>query len=187
LADPDCFARFKSSLYKREWVVYAKRPFGGAAQLYAYLGRYTHRVAISNRRLLSLDSHGVRFVTRGEGTCTLAPEEFIRRFLLHVLPKRFVKIRHYGLLASGSHARPKAERARQLLAAKVEVPPDSPGTPAAEPVGLAWQDLFLALTGIDLSQCPQCHGRMVRYPILGPFFTRGARPPPCVVERSTTP
>jgi hypothetical protein len=101
-----------SRLEKTEWVVYAKPPFGGAGNVYEYLGRYTHRVAISNQRLIRLDQDGVTFRTRGEETLTLKPEEFVRRFLLHVLPRRFTKIRHYGLLA------PSAVKTRLVVARK---------------------------------------------------------------------
>ena len=106
LTDPDRFRELLTTLYQQNWVVYAKPPFGGAEQVYRYLGRYTHRVAISNGRLLSLDNGAVHFRYKdyADGstwkTMRLSAEEFLRRFLLHVLPKRFVRIRHYGLLAS---------------------------------------------------------------------------------------
>jgi Putative transposase/Transposase zinc-binding domain len=122
LADPDTFARWLAPLRQCEWVVYAKRPFAGPAAVLAYLSRYTHRVAISNRRLLALDERGVTFRWkdyRAEGrtrhkTMSLSSGEFIRRFLLHVLPGGFHRIRHYGLLAN---ARRKAHlaTARELL------------------------------------------------------------------------
>jgi hypothetical protein len=97
--DPADHETTLESLGKREWVVYAKRPFGGPQNVYEYLGRYTHRVAISNQRLLRLDGEGVTFFTKEGKTLTLEPAEFVRRFLLHILPRRFTKIRHYGLLA----------------------------------------------------------------------------------------
>ena len=116
---------------KKTWVVYAKPPFAGPAAVLAYLSRYTHRVAISNRRLIALDDTGVTFRFKDYrrdgaeryGTMTLATGEFIRRFLLHALPRGFHRIRHYGLLASGGR-RDNLARARELLAA----PP-----PLAEP------------------------------------------------------
>ena len=109
---------------KMTWVVYAKPPFAGPAAVLAYLSRYTHRVAISNRRLIALDASGVTFRFKDYrrdgaeryGTMTLATNEFIRRFLLHVLPRGFHRIRHYGLLASGGR-RDNLARARELLAA----------------------------------------------------------------------
>lgn len=97
-------------LGKIDWVVYAKPPFGGPGNVYEYLGRYTHRVAISHQRLLHLDEDSVTFRTKGKDTLTLEPEEFVRRFLLHVLPRRFTKIRHYGLLA------PSAVKTRLVVA-----------------------------------------------------------------------
>ena len=106
LAQPGCFQSLLRSLYRRDWIVYAKPPFGGAQQVFRYLGRYTHRVAISNQRLLHLQDGKVVFqykdYAQGQKRkqMTLAAEEFLRRFLLHVLPKGFVRIRHYGLLAS---------------------------------------------------------------------------------------
>jgi hypothetical protein len=122
LADIDVFADWLTPLRQCEWVVYAKRPFAGPEAVLAYLSRYTHRVAISNSRLVALDERGVTFRWkdyRAEGRTrqklmTLSSQEFMRRFLLHVLPRGFHRIRHYGLLA---HARRKANlaTARALL------------------------------------------------------------------------
>jgi len=131
LVDAKAFAAFLAPLKKTRWFVYAKRPFAGPRQVLAYLSRYTHRVAISNRRLIALDDRSVTFKVKdyrieGPGrytTMTLDAAEFIRRFLLHVLPKGFHRIRHYGLLASGVKADNLA-LARKLLDA---VPP--PPTP----------------------------------------------------------
>jgi hypothetical protein len=122
LADATAFAQWLAPLRKCEWVVYAKRPFAGPAAVLAYLSRYTHRVAISNRRLVALDERGVTFRWKDyrvsgrtrHKTMTLSPEEFMRRFLLHVLPSGFHRIRHYGLLANGER-REKLARARELL------------------------------------------------------------------------
>ena len=94
------------ALFKKEWVVYAKRPFGSPKSVVEYLGRYTHKIAISNHRIMSIDDHSVTISYkdyRAEGqkkTMTLSHVEFIRRFALHILPKRFVRIRHYGILSS---------------------------------------------------------------------------------------
>jgi hypothetical protein len=122
LADAGAFVRWLAPLRSGEWVVYAKRPFAGPAVVLAYLSRYTHRVAISNRRLLAMDDNGVRFRWkdyRAKGrtrqkTMTLAPDEFMRRFLLHVLPGGFHRIRHYGLLANAGR-RESLAKARALL------------------------------------------------------------------------
>jgi Putative transposase len=126
LAGTAAFKTYLAPLWKTDWFVYAKRPFAGPEQVLAYLSRYTHRVAISNSRLLSADASGVTFKYKDyriEGperykTMTLEPGEFIRRFLMHVLPKGFHRIRHYGLLANGGATRAeKLARARELIAA----------------------------------------------------------------------
>jgi hypothetical protein len=114
LRDPEVFQLLKGSLYRKRWVVYAKQPFGGPKQVFAYLGLYTHRVGISNRRILAIDAETVRFRTRSKKTVTLPHREFLRRLVLHVLPKGFVKIRHYGLLAP-RHAETKLQAARAVL------------------------------------------------------------------------
>jgi hypothetical protein len=137
LADPAAFAAMLAPLRRSEWVVYAKRPFAGPEAVLAYLSRYTHRVAISNSRLLALNDRGVTFRWKDYRarnseperawvkTMTLSADEFIRRFLLHVLPNGFHRIRHYGLFASGTRAANIA-RIRSLLAA----PPRSQAEPA---------------------------------------------------------
>jgi Putative transposase len=119
LAERKAFARYLAPLRRRKWYVYSKRPFGGPEAVLAYLSRYTHRVAISNRRLIAFDQNGVTFSYkdyRADGPArykvmTLAPSEFIRRFLIHVLPKGFHRIRHYGLLAKSSCAETSCRRA----------------------------------------------------------------------------
>jgi len=156
LADKRAFKKFLAPLRRTEWVVYCKQPFAGPEQVLRYLARYTHRVAISNRRLVAADDGGVSFRWKdyrieGPGhwkTMTLTPHEFIRRFLMHVLPKGFHRIRHYRLLASGRRAANIA-RARDLLA----VP--SPSQPP---------DISTAVA-IDQPRvlprpCPCCGGRM---------------------------
>lgn len=129
LADASAFRSWLAPLRSCEWVVYAKRPFAGPEAVLAYLSRYTHRVAISNRRLVAMNDEGVSFRWkdyRAKGrtrhkTMTLAPEEFMRRFLLHVLPSGFHRIRHYGLLANAGR-RGNLARVRALL----DVPPPEP-------------------------------------------------------------
>ena len=151
LADARAFRRHVSPVRKKRWVVYAKPPFGGPEAVLAYLSRYTHRVAISNRRLLAFDGQGVtlrykdyrRDGPERQRVMTLATSEFIRRFLAHVLPRGFHRIRHYGLLA-GSARKASIARARQLL--DVAPPPDD-----TEPVEL-----------VDARPpCPCCGGHMV--------------------------
>ena len=160
LADRDRFARLRDKLYKMRWVVYAKRPFGGPEQVFRYLGRYTHRVGLSNRRLVSLDERGVTFRTRAEQTATLTPHEFLRRFVLHVLPKGFVKIRHHGLMAP-SHVSTRLVVARRLLEAAA--PKTAPAAAPAEPrAPRDFRELLLALTGVDLRLCPRCGATLIR-------------------------
>ena len=152
LADPQAFKAWLAPLRKIEWVVYAKKPFAGPSAVLAYLSRYTHRVAISNSRLIAMDERGVTFKWKDyrvkesakggangktrHKTMTLAPEEFMRRFLLHVLPGGFHRIRHYGLLANGSR-KTSLPRARELLhvrappQAKERGPDDAPRAPVA--------------------------------------------------------
>ncbi len=132
LADADAFKAWLEPLRKCEWVVYAKRPFAGPQAVLAYLSRYTHRVAISNSRLLAMDERGVTFRWkdyRAKGSTrhkamTLSPQEFMRRFLLHVLPGGFHRIRHYGLLAN-SNRRDNLALARALLHASSPPPGES--------------------------------------------------------------
>ena len=151
LADRRAFLRHLSPVRKKRWVIYAKPPFAGPEAVLAYLSRYTHRVAISNRRLLAFGDAGVTFRYKDyrrdgaerQRVMTLASDEFIRRFLLHVLPRGFHRIRHYGLLA-GSSRKASLERARELLA--VAPPPDD-NTPE-EPADTR-------------PPCPCCGGHMI--------------------------
>ena len=160
LAEPAAFARWLDQLRQPHWVVYAKRPFAGPAQVLEYLGRYTHRVALSNDRLLSLDDGIVRFRWKdyadGDRVKVMAldAEEFIRRFLLHVVPDGFVRIRHFGLLANRTRTA-KLARCRELLA-----PPPAAG-PAA-PLRESVQALMLRLTGLDIARCAVCHQGQLR-------------------------
>jgi putative transposase/transposase-like zinc-binding protein len=168
LADIAPFAAFLAPLRRSEWVVYAKKPFGGPAAVLAYLARYTHRVAISNRRLIAVDETGVTFKYKDyriEGperykTMMLATGEFIRRFLMHVLPKGFHRIRHYGLFANGNRAENIA-RARELLAmpASMMEPQGSKTAQLGEPRVLS-------------RPCQYCGGRMIVIEI----FERGREP-----------
>jgi predicted Zn-ribbon and HTH transcriptional regulator len=157
LAVGDNFTKLKDQLYRKDWVVYAKRPFGGPEHVFEYLGRYTHRVAISNYRLLAMDNDGVTFATKDGQTATLAPTEFIRRFLMHVLPKDFVKIRHYGLKAA-SNVNTKLKRAKEILEAELGTQVEG-----GDDLGDSWIEQMQVLTGVDLSVCPRCGtGRMIR-------------------------
>jgi hypothetical protein len=180
LGDAQAFSRYLRPLRKAEWVVYAKRPFAGPQAVLAYLARYTHRVAIANRRLIALDEDGVTFQWkdyRAKGrdrakVMTLAPQEFMRRFLIHVLPSGFHRIRHYGLFANGGRAENLA-RARELLA--VPAPHDQPDQVADrdDPPTLAYP-------------CLCCGGRMVIIETFAPGGVPRAPPPPTVAIRIDT-
>ena len=166
LADPAAFTTWLDHLRQPDWVVYAKRPFAGPLQVLEYLGRYTHRVALTNERLLSLAAGVVRFRWKdyadGDRVKIMAldADEFIRRFLLHVVPDGFVRIRHFGLLAHRTR-KAKLARCRQLLA-----PPPAPTVPLGESV----QALMLRLTGIDIARCPVCQqGRLSLTELLAPM------------------
>jgi predicted Zn-ribbon and HTH transcriptional regulator len=176
LADAQSFAAYLAPLRKAEWVVYAKRPFGGPEAVLAYLSRYTHRVAIANSRLIACDEQGVTFKWKDyriEGRdrykqMTLATDEFIRRFLIHVLPRGLHRIRHYGLFAKSSCA-DNIARARELLAV---AKPQGETTAAVDPGKPA---------------CPCCGGRMIIIEV----FARGATPrhqptPPTIIRVDTS-
>lgn len=172
LADPAVFARLRDKLYRKRWVVYAKPPFGGVDHAVRYLGHYTHRVGISNHRLLAFDERGVTFRTRGDGNVTLSPDEFLRRLVQHVLPPGFVKIRHHGLFAA-SNVSTKLAAARRLLQGAPTATPEVPRPPRD------FRDLLLALTGIDLRRCPRCGvGTMTRHPCNAGLLPRVTSPPP---------
>jgi hypothetical protein len=159
------FATLLATLYRKEWVVYAKRPFGSVEHVFQYLGRYTHRVGISNHRLLSFDDNGVRFLTKEGKSVCLSPAEFIRRFLQHVLPYSFVKIRHYGLLAP-AHVNTKLQTAWRLLAPREPKPAAETTEDEAVAPPAAWQDTLLSLTGIDVRACRHCGGtRLEKRPL----------------------
>jgi Putative transposase/Transposase zinc-binding domain len=154
------FAKYLAPPAHAEWVVYAKKPFGGPQQVLEYLGRYTHRVAISNNRLLDFTDGTVTFQWKDyrhesrNKVMRLDAQEFVRRFLLHVLPTGFQRIRHYGLLAN-CHRQAKLEQSRNLLAAPAPVV-----EPPAE--SLDYRDRYERLTGVSLRDCPHCHrGNMV--------------------------
>ena len=178
LADKATFNAFLKPLRKIDWVIYAKQPFAGPEAVLAYLSRYTHRVAIANSRLIQADADSVTFRVKdyridGPGrtkTMTLAPHEFIRRFLIHVLPKGQHRIRHYGLFANGNRAANIA-RIRELLA----VPAPAPDTEAAYTVD---GPRVLALP------CPCCGGRLVIVAAFGPAGPPHHRPVPEVIDSS---
>jgi len=160
LADPRPFTDWLRAARKTDWVVYSKPPFGGPEQVLDYLGRYTHRVAISNHRLVGLENGKVTFQWKDYShgnrirLMTLDADEFIRRFLLHVLPKRFMRMRHYGLLSN-------RDRAQKLATCRKLIEQTAP--PAASPRSTVdSKSRYEALTGQCLDICPSCHlGRML--------------------------
>jgi hypothetical protein len=171
LEAPRAFKRFVKRLCQKKWVVYAKPPFGGPEQTLSYLGRYTHRVAISNHRLLDLQGDQIRFTCRNRKhgdrseIVQLHAHTFIKRFLMHVLPSGFVRIRHYGVLANRCKAT-TLPLCRQALG--------QGATPPPEPKSVAqWMQQW---TGIDITHCPACgHQPLERIPVpavLGPSPNR---------------
>ena len=171
LEAPRAFKRFVKRLCQKKWVVYAKPPFGGPEQTLSYLGRYTHRVAISNHRLLDLQGDQIRFTFRNRKhgdrseIVQLHAHTFIKRFLMHVLPSGFVRIRHYGVLANRCKAT-TLPLCRQALG--------QGATPPPEPKSVAqWMQQW---TGIDITHCPACgHQPLERIPVpavLGPSPNR---------------
>ena len=172
LNDDRRFAELLAPLYETDWVVYAKPPFGGPEQVLIYLARYTHRIALSNHRLLRMEGDFVVFTWRDRAagdrvrTMRLHGHEFLRRFLLHVLPDGFVRIRAYGLLANRTR-RTGLGRCRELLGV-----PEEAACPDAEPV---WTELLTRLTGRDPTNCPACgHGSLL---LLAEIPATGRGPP----------
>ncbi|MGA7328582.1 MAG: IS91 family transposase [Rhodomicrobium sp.] len=183
LAIGNAFAALLKPLRWKNWFVYAKRPFAGPKAVLAYLSRYTHRVAISNTRLIAHDGRGVTFHYkdyRADGLAqrkimTLSTDEFIRRFLLHILPKGFHRIRHYGLFANTGRAANIA-RLRELLG---QLPPPEEKSTAPEPVAPV-EDTPV------LPPCPCCGGRMIVIEIIEPGMWPGYRAPPFNINRIDT-
>jgi hypothetical protein len=185
MAEPKAWRALRDSLYRKDWIVYAKPPFGGAKHVFRYLGRYTHRVAIANQRIVKLTERDVTFTLKEyrnggrRSRMTLNGVEFLRRFLLHVFPKGLVRIRHYGLYAA-RNVRGKLETARALLQ-----PMPSPTHKARlelSPLDTRpWWERFLEHTGIDIMACPRCQtGRLIRTERV-PMIPAHPRSPP---ERS---
>jgi Putative transposase/Transposase zinc-binding domain len=181
LAETQAFAAFLSPLRRSEWVVYSKKPFAGPEAVLAYLSRYTHRIAISNRRLLAADAKAVTFKYkdyRVEGperfkTMTLATAEFIRRFLIHVLPSGFHRIRHYGFFANGNRADDVA-KARELLAVPAPVAEPEPESTTSDDVRVL------------ACPCPCCGGRMLVIEVFEQGCEPKHRPTPAVIRIDTS-
>lgn len=157
LKEPETFESFSNQFYHKKWVVYCKPPFNGPKGVLQYLGRYTHRIAISNNRILNIQDGNISFLWRDyaddnrQKTMTLKADEFIRRFLLHVLPLRYVRIRHFGLLANRNRKDNIALCHKVLGGEKV----------TKEKNRETWQEQLLRICGIDVTVCPVCQkGRM---------------------------
>jgi hypothetical protein len=168
LKEPSTFQVFRGTFYHKKWVVYCKPPFDGAEGVLQYLGRYTHRIAISNNRILRLQGGEVSFRWRDysdgdkQKTMTVKAQEFIRRFLLHVLPHRYVRIRHFGLL-SNRNRKDDIALCRELLESRTIVTreKDKPET---------WQEQLLRICGIDVTTCPSCKkGKMLTVEFFPPY------------------
>ena len=175
LADPAHFQRFTRKLRRKKWLVYAKGSFEASRNADHYLSRYTHRVAIANQRLVNLAGGMVSFRARDNSRpgqkrlVTITAPEFIRRFLLHVLPPRFVKIRHYGLMAP-CNAKTKLEKARALLSLQAPLTNDEPKSHELDTSKevKTWRELLPALTGVDLTICPNGgQGKLIRCRLIG--------------------
>jgi len=173
LQDRKVFVRYLAPARKAEWVVYAKPPFAGPQQVLDYVGRYTHRVAISNDRLLDMGNGEVRFRWKDyrnqnrQKTLTLTADEFIRRFLLHVLPDGFQRIRYYGFLGN-RYRKQKLARCRQLLGMPANERPESE-------MSSDYRDRYEELTGSSLWECPVCHKGCMH--VIGVLETADKRPP----------
>ena len=176
IKDITVFKELMNKLYLKKWITYCKQPFGGAEQVINYLGRYTHRVAISNQRIKSIEKGEVKFSYKDYRDCNKAKEmtleagEFIRRFLLHVLPNNFYKVRYYGMLSS-RNKKTKLAQCRRVLGVQEKIEPESVRIKS-------WKETLYELTGVDLNQCPKCKkGRMMLVERIMPE-KGNANPPP---------
>lgn len=157
--DPEGFDRLMQKLASaKRWIVYAKRPFARVDHVLKYLGRYTHRVGISNSRLVDVNAEQVTFRTKNGKTVTITPVEFLRRFVQHVLPDGFHKIRHFGLYAGA------AENARTVAQERLE-PPKATAPLAASPLASAWAEQLREITGRDVRHCPRCGDAIEHLPV----------------------
>ena len=168
LKEPKTFESFRRLLYHKKWVVYCKPPFDGAKGVHQYLGRYTHRIAISNNRILAIQDGHVSFLWRDYAdhnrlkTLPLKADEFIRRFLLHVLPPRYVRIRHFGLLAN-RNCKDNIAACREILGGGQPILKENVRQET-------WQEQLLRICGMDVTACPVCQkGRMFRVALLFPY------------------
>lgn len=174
LHDPAAFRRYLDPARQVNWVVYAKPPFAGAEQVLEYVGRYTHRVAIANNRIVDIEDGKVRVRWKDyrnenrQKVMTLDAGEFIRRFLVHVLPEGFQRIRYYGFMGN-RYRKQKLARCRELLGMQSD-------TPVKPKEGRDYRDKVEELTGVSLRECPFCRqGQMVCIEVLAPVASQGPR------------
>lgn len=172
IRDPRRFKKLLQTAARKNWIVYAKPPFAGPEQVIHYLGNYTHRVAISNHRLIKTENEHIHFRYRDsrdgnkQKVMSLHAQEFIRRFLLHVLPRRFVRIRSYGFLGN-RFRKTKIAKLKQILIPKIEHEPIDVQSPEKRD----WKERLKDLTGYDVSICPKCEkGKMVEVRIIESFY-----------------
>ncbi len=173
LNDHGGFKQLLNELYSKKWITYCKHPFGGPEQVINYLGRYTHRVAISNHRIKSIEGGRITFGYKDYRDCnktkemTLEAGEFIRRFLLHVLPDNFYKIRYYGILSS-RNKKIKLTQCMRILGIQEKITEESVTTKS-------WKEMLYELTGVDVTQCPECKkGKMI---LVETMMARSSRSP----------
>ena len=185
LTHPTAYQHWLDTLYGKRWQVYAKRPFSGPGQVMSYLGRYTHRVAISSSRLRTFDGEMITFATRGDERAKLPVETFVGRFLRHVLPKGFTKIRHYGLWAPGNvngRLEVAREKVEEGLGRSEQADGEAEVEERAEGDGGAvqdWKALLKAVTDVDVRRCRKCGAEAVlEWPLPPRNGEDGARGPP---------
>jgi hypothetical protein len=172
------FSGLIKTLRAKDWVVFSKKPFAGPQEVLEYIGRYTHRVAISNNRIVNVQDGKVTFTYRDRKNNdtlklkTLDAGEFIKRFLLHVLPEGFMKIRHFGFL-SNRHKKEKVQLCRELIGDK---------SPFPERTKKNAGELMLELTGIDITRCPRCREGTMTSIMEMPYPSRRAYMCPCAVQ-----
>lgn len=170
--------RFKKNLYDKNWVVYAKQPFGGPDQVIEYLGRYSHKIAISNHRIKNIENGVVTFSYKDyahgnvQKILQLKAEDFLQRFCMHILPPKFMKIRHYGILASRTKPRLKMQQMKMGI---LSIKKDKQNQAA-----IGWKEITKIRLGFDVDACPRCKkGKMIRVM----SFDANAPPPKnCAVQ-----
>jgi len=166
LAEAPAFNRLLNATQKKKWNVYAKRPFGGPAQVLDYLGRYTHRVAINNHRIQNMADGNVTFTAKNRkknktDPVTLKASEFLRRFTLHILPPGFMKIRAYGFLAN-------TNKKQALTTIHTSLGMQPPPEPDDDEPKETTPEKILRLTGLDVARCPKCKGKLIACPLPSP-------------------